>query len=131
MEEENIIPKFKRKEVDSKYLNVLYEDDSFKKLKFLWSAMEDFAVEMSLSQIMGLIEYQEKANQYFKELMSILTGKDHRNPKAEFDNMKYEFKTDSKSEQLIFNILINISNEIAWIDDVLRMKEYECLNGDE
>lgn len=133
MEGLNQIPEFKKKEINPEYLDNLHEDKEFKYFKFLYTAMQDFGLHLTLDQIIDLMEYGEKAEDYLKEIIAILSGKDVRRwmTSREIMDFKNEFSPKTKAETLLFNVYINICNEIVWIDEVLKMEDVNSINGDE
>ena len=131
MKSENLIPEFKRKELNLDYISINYEDSSRVRLKSLWSAMEDYQVNLNLKQIVRLMEYNEKSVEYACQLVSLLKEEDfHAILTIDIYKFRDEFNPKSKAEELIFNILRMVCDEIYWIDDILAMDEYEYLNGD-
>ena len=132
MKDENLIPEFKNKELNLQYSSDLFEDDSRLKFRCLWSAMEDYKVNLTLNQILALMLYRKNAEYYAFGLMSVLKDEEFREGLSnELLKFRESFVPESRSEKLIFNIFREVCDEIYWIDDVLKMEEYNFRNGDD
>lgn len=132
MRQSNIIPEFKKKELNLDYLTELFDDDTRSHFKRLWQTFADFDVILELSQIMALMDYSTKSGYYASQLMSLLKGEDFREYlPSQMEEFRDSFCPESKAEQLIFNIFRDVCDEIYWADDILRMNEFKSLSGDE
>ena len=123
MEYKNFIPEFQRKELNPKYLSETYEDDVRWRFKILWTSIDEYGFSLSISEILKLMEYQNKANLYANELISLLSGKPFRYYlSSQMERFREEFHPESESEKLIFNIFKAVCDELIWIDDILLMQ---------
>ena len=127
MNESKIIPKFKRKELDFRYLDDGFDDDSTIRLKTIFSAMLGYDLKLELSDIIALHEYLCRISNYADELMSLLTdGEKMDNTFEKHEDFRNEYSPQTKMDFLIFRVYIAVINEWTWVNQILAiMDDYE------
>lgn len=131
MGQSNIVPLFKKKELNLEYLSDSFEDENRNQFKLLWQTFADFDVNLDLNQLMALMDYSLKSEYYASQLMCLLKEEDFRYYiPSQMEKFRESFSPKSRSERLIFNIFINVCDERHWADEVLKMNEIN-FDGDE
>ena len=126
MNEINIIPIFKKKELNIEYLSDSFEDENRIRLRTLWQTFSDYEVKLDISQIIRLMDYSLESDKYASQLMSLLKGKEFRDYlPSQMEEFKKSFSPKSMEERLIFNIFKNVCDEVYWADDILKMNEFK------
>ena len=126
MNESKIIPKFKRKEIDSRYLDDDFDDESTIRMKSIYQSMIDYGFELNLSDVIALNEYYHQISDYADELMSLITGEEKMDYILQkHENFRMEFHPETKMESLLFRIYIAVLNEWLWADSIFELME-EC-----
>ena len=125
MKQEILIPKFKKKELNPDYL---VENGSCRysnRFAFIWSAMEHHKINLTLTQIVSLKEYREKASYYASELLCLLLDEKFTGERMlrNLEHFHENFEPENPLEELVFKIFGEVLNEIIWIDDILEMEE--------
>ena len=124
MKSEELIPKFKRKELSPQYLSETFQDDTNIRFQMLLDAVDEYDVQFRLTHIFELMEYKEKSLIYIGELICFLAGEESSkyllNEMVRFTEI---YSPKSKSNKLIFSILKNALDDLLIVNTILNMEE--------
>ena len=124
MKSEDLIPKFKRKELSPQYLSETFQDDSNIRFGMLLDAVDEYDVQFRLTHIFELMEYKEKSLEYVNELICFLSGEDsHKYLLNEMERFIEIYSPKSNSSKLIFSILKNAFDDLMIVNTILNIEE--------